>query len=324
MAKQHYLIPARLTKKLPALRNLSWYLEAVIVKSLVRLMQAMPPERAARLTTVLFRSLKPLLPFTAKIRGNLMVAFPEKDKREIERLTRNICGNLGNAVVDLALAERIWAERDERIEYVMEDGIDLRDYRGRPSVMITAHMGAFQLALLFAKHHNMRITSVYAPEKNPYLRDFLFRLRSGLQCHFISRDGCMRGLTRELRQGHMLGLASDTRIGGDGDRVSFFGVPTLANTAAARLALRHNCDFRPVRAERLPGMRFRITFYRAIRPSDPSASVPEQARQMTQTLFEHFEAWIRDTPDQWLCYGRRWPHEAYTDALPFAGNHNKA
>lgn len=35
---------------------------------------------------------------------------------------------------------------------------------------------------------------------------------------------------------------------------------------------------------------------------------------MTQKLFEHFEAWIRETPDQWMCFGRRWPQEAYADA----------
>lgn len=260
-----------------------------------------------------------MIPFAAKIRGNLRVAFPEKTPVEIERLTRNVCGNLGNAMVDLVLAERIWAERDKRIEFVTEGGVDFSDYRGRAAVMVTGHIGAWQIASLIASEYGLKMTSIYAPEKNPYLRDFLVRLRSKLPFQFISRNGCMRGLTRELKQGHIVGLASDTRLD-NGELISFFGVPAPTNTTAARLALRNHCDFLPVRAERLPGMRFRITLCKAIRPSNPNAPVAEQARQMTQAVSEHLETWIRDTPDQWMCYGRRWPHAAYEQSATTIGN----
>ena len=310
MAKKQYLIPASLTRKLPALRRLGWMLEAFIVKSLVILMRAMSPERASVFANFIFRGLKPVLPFAVKIRRNLSVAFPTKDAREIERLTRNTCGNLGNAAAELAFAGRIWAEREQRIEFAAEDGIDLANYRDRPAVLVTGHLGAWQISTFVAAQYGLRITSVYAPEENPYLRDFIVKLRMALPCNWIPRDGCMRPLMKELKQGHIVGLVSDTRLD-VGDQIPFFGVPTPTNTTAARLAIRNNCDFFPARAERLPGMRFRITLCRPIRPSDPNSSVAEQAQQMTLKLFEHFESWIRESPDQWMCFGRRWPHEAY-------------
>lgn len=315
MAKKHFLIPAWLIRKLPVLRKIGWMIEAVVVKSLVGLLRAMSLERAARLANLVFRNLKSVLPFAKKVRGNLTVAFPNKSKHEIEKLTRKVCGNLGNAVAELVLAERIWAERDQRIEFVTEGDIDLASYRGRPMVMINAHMGAWQIASFIAAQYKLRMTFIYAPEENPYLRDFVFRLRSALPGQFISRDGCMRGLTRELRQGNAIGLTSDTRLD-SGDTLLFFGVPAPTNTTAARLALRHNCEFLPVRAERLPDMRFRITLCRAIRPSDPDAPAAEQARQMTQKLLDLFETWIRADPDQWMCFGRRWLHEAYPHGSP--------
>lgn len=319
MAKKHFLIPAWLIRKLPVLRKIGWMLETVVVKSLVGLLRAMSPERAARLANFMFRNLKSVLPFARKVRGNLTVAFPDKNKQEIEKLTRNVCGNLGNAVAELVFAERIWAERDQRIEFVTEGAIDLASYRGRPVVMINAHMGAWQIAGFIAAKYKLRMTFIYAPEENPYLRDFVFRLRSALPGQFISRDGCMRGLTRELRQGNAIGLTSDTRLD-SGDTLSFFGVPAPTNTTAARLALRHNCEFFPVRAERLPDMRFRITLCRAIRPSDPDAPAAEQARQMTQELLDLFETWISASPDHWMCFGRRWPHEAYPGGSPAVKN----
>ncbi|GMR17132.1 MAG: lysophospholipid acyltransferase family protein [Gammaproteobacteria bacterium] len=315
MASKTFLIPPWLAQKIPALRKAGWYLEAGVVRLLARLMAAMPPERAAGFANSVFRNLRPVLPFAAKIRRNLGLAFPEKDRRELDRLTRSACGNFGNAAAELVLAKRIWDEREQRIEFVVAEGVNLADYRGRPAIMVTGHIGAWQISTFLATQYELPVTSVYAPEENPYLRALVLRLRSTLGCRFISRDGCMRGLTQELKRGNMVGLVSDTRLD-SGDTIPFFGVPTPSNTTAARLALRHNCDFFPVRAERLPGMRFRITLFPAIRPADADASVAEQAQQMTSRLFEYFEVWIRENPDQWMCFGRRWPHEAYAAVPP--------
>jgi len=315
MAAKHFLIPARLAAKLPSLQKLGWMIEALIVKSLSGLLRSMSPERAARFANFMFRNLKPVLPFTRKIRGNLTVAFPNKDAHEIEQLTRKTCGNLGNVAAELVLAGRIWAEREQRIEFVLEDGLDIAPYRDHPAVMVSGHIGAWQIGAFIAAHFELPFTTVYAPEENPYLRDFIFKLRSALPCSFLPRDGSMRALMKELQQGRTIGLVSDTRLD-SGDPLPFFGVPTPTNTAAARLAVHRNCDLLPVSVERLPGMRFRITLYKPVRPVDPHAPATEQARQMTSCVIEKFEAWIREDPSQWMCFGRRWPHEAYANASP--------
>ncbi|MDC0434506.1 lysophospholipid acyltransferase family protein [bacterium] len=316
MGQKQLFVSARLARRFPALRTAIWRLELLVVKFFVWVVRCLSPERAARLAHFIFRNLAPTLPFTTKIRRNLGVAFPHASDRDIKKLTVKTCGNLGIAVVDVILSQRLWAERKQRIEFVMEDGVDLAGYTGKPVVLVTGHIGAWQLASFVAVRYNLRVTSVFAPEKNPYLRDYLGSLRSELPFTFISRDGCMRALAKELKCGNVLGLASDTRMDG-GDSLSFFGVQTPSNTSLARLALRYDCDFIPVRAERLPGMHFRITAYRPIRSDNPDAPVAEQARQMTQSMLNHFEAWIRDTPDQWMCFGRRWPHEAYS-SVPVA------
>ncbi|MCO6440926.1 MAG: hypothetical protein J5I81_07545 [Nitrococcus mobilis] len=313
MAKKHFLIPAWIAAKLPARCRVGWMFEAFLVKALVRLMQLMSPEQAIRFAEVVFRNLKSLLPFAGKIRRNLAVAFPEKSDREIERLTRGVCGNLGIAAAELVIAERVLAERAERFEFVIPNGIDLANYRGRPLVLITGHIGAWQYGGFLPAAFGQRMTTVYAPDVNPYLHDFLLKLRKALPCNFISRDGCMRGLMKELKRGNVVGLTSDTRLD-NGDPLYFFGIPMPANTTAARLALRHNCGFFPVRAERLPSTKFRITLYPEIRPSDPDAPVADQARQMTQQVLDLFESWIREDPEQWMCFGRRWPHKVYANA----------
>jgi len=189
---------------------------------------------------------------------------------------------------------------------VLEQGVDFEALRNRPAVLVSGHIGAWQVGAFIAGHYGLHFTSVYAPEQNPYLKEYFIGLRSALPIHFVSRDDCMRHLSRELKQGHMVGLITDTRSD-SGAMVDFFGTPMCVNTAAARLALRHRCDLIPVQCERLPGVKFRITAGSPIKPQDPNAPLPEQAAQMTAVLFKHFERWIRADPSQWMCFSSRWP-----------------
>ena len=310
MAKKHFLVPSWLVNNLPLVRKLVWMTEAIVVWSLVGLIRLLPLQGAYRICNTLLRGLKPMLPFTSRILRNLSIAFPDLSAHQLERLASAVCGNLGSAMVDLVLAGRIWAERDRRFEFVTEEGLDLTSYRGRPVVMVVAHIGAWQLGLFVAAQYDLKLTSVYAPEENPYLRGLLMRLRSKIPVRWVSRDGCMRQLTKELRKGHAVGYATDTRSGSS-ELVEFFGMTMAANSSAARLALNNQCDLIPVRVERLPGARFRVTACRPIRPADPGAQSRDEPRQMTAELFRHFEAWIKGDPAQWICFSRFWPREAY-------------
>ena len=132
MAKKHFLLPSRLINRFPVLRKMVWKLEAGVIKSLAGLIRLMPSKMAYGFAGALFRLLTPLLPFTRKVRRNLTVAFPGKNEREIARLTRDICANLGKAAVDLLIADRIWQQRGQCIEFVIEDGSDFGQRKGRP------------------------------------------------------------------------------------------------------------------------------------------------------------------------------------------------
>ena len=306
MAKKNFFIPTSLTRKFPGLQKFSWLLEAGIVRSLIGMLRMMSPQRAYRFANGMFRFLKPVLPFSKKIRENLSTAFPEKSAPEIESLVRDVCGNLGKTAVDLVLAKRIFEDPDQQLEYVVAADVDLNNFKGKPAVMISGHIGPWQIGTFLATHFELPVTSVYAPEQNPYLVDFFKQMRGELGVNFISRDGCMRPLTKELKQGRLVGLVADTRMPG-GVPVTFFGKTTTANTAAARLALRHNCPLFPSKSERLGGMKFKITLDKAILPDDPEAPVSEQAAQMTQKMFTYFEQVIRADPAHWMCFSRRWP-----------------
>ncbi|MGI9294472.1 MAG: lysophospholipid acyltransferase family protein [Pseudomonadales bacterium] len=307
---KHYLIPRQLSDTFPALQRVAWHLEDSFFGGCFWLARCCSPEFSARVAKYLFAAIGPLSAKGATVRSNLAVAFPGQGPAQIRKMTKELFGYLGIAVVELVQLGRLWEEREQCIEFVAEEGAASLLDAGNAIVFVTAHVGAWQLCNLIAPHYGVPITTVYAPETNPFLNARLLRLRQAFQCQLTPRDGSMRVLMRELGAGHAIGLAVDTRLD-SGDLLPFFGVDAPTNSAPARLALRYNCELVPLHVERLPGMRYRVMLCNPISADDEAASVDDKALQMTADLNLLFESWIRATPTEWMCLKRRWPRAAY-------------
>ncbi|NJN52105.1 MAG: lipid A biosynthesis acyltransferase [Gammaproteobacteria bacterium] len=304
---QHYFLPRGLIGSKPALHRLGWRIEAWILRFFFLLMRMLGPERSIAVAHWAFARIGPRTGKRKRVYRNLKVALPNASADEIERYLVDIFGNVGVAVAELVHLPRLWAEREQRFEFVADPAITFIG-TGRPAVLVTAHVGGWSLANFIAARYDFPLTVVYAPESNPYIHDMFFELRSALPVKLMRRDNAMRGLMKELAAGHTVGLASDVRLDA-GEPVAMFGHDMLTNTVPARLALRYDCELIPVHVERLPGARYRIHLFAPIKPTDASAPAAAAARDMATSLNRAFEAWIRATPGEWMCLARRWPKE---------------
>lgn len=303
---EHLLIPKRLARALPALRKISWRVETAVIRSLVWWLRTLPLERAMRFSRAVIRLLGPLTPMWRKVARNHRIAFPDLDDRARGRLQRDVFASLGSAVAELVCADRIWEERDTRLEFVADPAIRGLREPGTPMVIVSAHVGAWQLACFVGSRYGFQFSLLYAVESNPYFARMMLELRQRLLCRWLPSHGGIRALIGELRQGHSVGLAVDTRME-QGEPVAFFGHPAMTNTVPARLALKQRCELVPVHVERLPGTRFRVRLEAPIAARDSGAAPDEQALDMTTQLNARFEEWIRRTPGEWMCLARRWP-----------------
>jgi KDO2-lipid IV(A) lauroyltransferase len=305
---KYFLFSHKIAKRWPQLSRVGWRIEALAIGALVGIFRMLPLERATRLAHVLFSLMGSRSSKHNRVMGNLHVAFPDKSRRECNRLARDIFGHAGVAFAEIVHLANIWKERDRRLEFVVSEEIRFLRERGRPAVLVTAHVGAWTLTGFNAEHFGFPVSIVYWAESNPYVRDIMLRLRSALPVRLLPQEGSLRSLIHELSQGASVGLGSDGRLDA-GEMIPFFGHDMATNTVPARLALRFDCELIPTRAQRLPGGRYRITMYAPVRPDDPAASVAEQAANMTAKLNVQFEQWIRETPGEWLCMRRRWPKD---------------
>ena len=303
---QYYLVPKPLAERFPALGRAAQWLEARLLQGVFWAVDKLPPEQATRAAGALFAAVGPFSEKARKADRNLAIAFPDRDARWRRRTVRRIFRALGESAAELIKLEQLWRERDRRIAFHWSPAAAAHADAGRPAVYVCAHVGAWQLTNLIARERGLRISTVYAPESNPILHDVIGRLRRSFGVRLVPTDAGVRPLIKELKDGHSVGLATDTRLQ-TGDLLPFFGRDALTNTTAARLALRTGAALIPIHCQRLDAARYRVRVLDPLTPEDPAADSDTQALDLSRQVNACFEDWIRQTPGQWICLKRRWP-----------------
>ncbi|HYQ73224.1 MAG TPA: hypothetical protein VET88_15010 [Gammaproteobacteria bacterium] len=311
---EYYLVPKKAARAVPALGRTFVWLEAQLFRFLFRVLGRLSVERASVFAAAIVGLIGPHTSVARTVRGNLAIAFPDWDEQTLSRTTRGVFRQLGMAVAELANMNKIWAEREQRLEFCIDPLAQAHFDAGGATVFVSAHVGAWQVTNLISRQQNLTITIVFAEESNPQVRDILLRLRETFGVKLLPSHAGVRPLLRELNAGNSIGLAMDTRLD-TGVAIPFFGVNALTNTSTARLALSSGAALIPIRGERLRPGHFRVSVMAPIVNPVPDAQIAEQANAMTRLISEHFEEWIRAAPDHWMCLKRRWPKaraESYT------------
>jgi Kdo2-lipid IVA lauroyltransferase/acyltransferase len=303
---EFYLVPKRLARKAPILVAMAQRIEATLFRFVFWLMRKLSVERALQLSAFAFGLVGPHSDKAEKARENLAIAFPDRSQEWREQTTRQIFRHLGYSTAELIKLEQIWEQREQRIEFVLEPEALQHMQSQRATVFITAHVGAWQVAPLVTRQFGFNVCAIYAPESNPIMLELMLDLRKSFGETLIPADAGPRPLIKELNAGHSIIMAMDTRPD-TGKLIPFFGRDALTNTSAAGLALRTDSALVVSRAERLPDARYRITVYDPLVSPIPDAPVKEQAAALTEIIHHHFEQWINEYPQQWVCLKRRWP-----------------
>lgn len=303
---EFYLIPKRLARKTPVLSSIVLSVEAFVFRATFRLLQKLSVDHALRLSGFFFSLVGPLSGKAAKARENLAIAFPDKSEEWRRQTTRQIFRNIGVSLAELIKLEQIWEEREQRLEYVVEPEARKRMEKREPTIFLSAHVGAWQVATLVTREFGLDICTVYAPESNPVMNELMRELRQTFGMGLISTEEGPRRFIQELRAGHSIVMAMDTRPDA-GKLIPFFGRDALTSTSPPGLALKTGAALMLGRAERLPGGRYRITIYDPLTSPIPDAPLKEQAIALTGIVHGYFERWIREYPGEWMCLKRRWP-----------------
>ncbi|HLB25859.1 MAG TPA: lysophospholipid acyltransferase family protein, partial [Nitrospirota bacterium] len=147
---------------------------------------------------------------------------------------------------------------------------------------------------------------VARPLDNPYLEEFVSRVRTRYGNAVINKTGGMKDVLRTLSSGGTVGILLDQSVKREeGTFVDFFGRPACTNKGLALLAARTKAPVVPVFARRLGPDRHEIVVgdeIPLIETGDRDADISANTQAYTKAI----EDFVRRYPDQWFWMHRRW------------------
>ena len=215
---------------------------------------------------------------------------------------------------DNDVVERLVTWKDAEI-------LDAAVARGGPLVILTPHMGSFEMAgraYAVRYGHRQPITVLYRPARQRALREFQESARERPQMHTAPASlAGVRQMLRALKRGEAVGLLPD-QVPPDGQGVwaPFFGQPAYTMTLATRLLQQTGAEFHVLRCERLArGAGYTIHVSQPLRSAAPGTDGPalvEGAKVINETM----EQTILKDPGQYLWGYNRYkpPRTAETPA----------
>ncbi|HEV8255036.1 MAG TPA: tetraacyldisaccharide 4'-kinase [Vicinamibacteria bacterium] len=238
---------------------------------------------------------------------NLAHAFPHWEPGRRLRTAREVYAHFGQVLVDLFwLAGRRREEVESLVEVEGREHVEAAMAAGRGALLVTAHIGNWELHGLAHGWTFGPIGVVARPLDNPLLDRRLCALRTAGGNAVIYKQHALAQILRTLRRGGGVAILIDQNVQEkDGIFVEFFGRPAATTTVAAAVAVKTRCALVPCHTELRRDGRYRVVYDPPLLPR-PAAERGAEILRLTQELTRAIEGWVRETPSQWLWVHRRW------------------
>jgi len=294
-------------ERFPWLTRLGQWFEAAIVRFFWWFTALLPPQKASAFGAWLFGWYGPRSAKHRHVLANLRMACPDLDAAAIQACAHGVWRNLGSMIAEYPqLADMLGRGDEVRYDIVYENQDPEFLSAGRPFIFVAAHLGNLNFSADAICKSGFPVDIVYSPLANPVLDRCILDYLSVIDCSFITKQNALRPMLKALKQGRSIGLHVDVRVD-DGDLFPLLGVDATTTMAPAYLSVKTGVDIVPVRTERLPGARFRVTMFPALERAPEECSTEEAVRFVTTQLNRVIGDLIREHPDQWMCTKRRWP-----------------
>ncbi|HEX4953742.1 MAG TPA: lysophospholipid acyltransferase family protein [Thermoanaerobaculia bacterium] len=168
----------------------------------------------------------------AAIEKNLRrILGPAVSRSEIRRARREVNFHLALYWADLFRFGQLPYERskDHLAAVVGLRHLEAALARKRGVVLLTAHLGNWELGGVFLREKNLPVSVVYVPDQSPTAEAFRAQLRAKIDIHEIPINPKVElsslPVLRALKEGRVVALQGDRDLNDRGEWVDFFGAP---------------------------------------------------------------------------------------------------
>jgi len=232
------------------------------------------------------------------VQTNLSLALGEPVP-DASPLIREVFRNFGRYLVEFFRSHQL-TPPDVQIE-----GYDylLQAQRGRRGIiMLTGHLGNWELAGVLVRRLGFPVAGVALPHKDPDTNRLFNRQRQRCDLEVIPLDqAATHRCLSVLKNGGLLGLLGDWELTGNSVRTTFLGREVSLPRGPALLSLRGQAPILPTFLIREGMWKFRLCFEP---PLWPTAHQPIEAslRTLVHAYVATLERYIKRFPSQWLLF----------------------
>ena len=231
--------------------------------------------------------------------------FSDKEIRRLAWISwRNACLN----AVDLL---RMPSLRLEQIQQHIDGLHELDTIRslcdeGNGVVLALPHSGSWDMAGVLCDLKGLPIFFIARRQTNPLTDDYMNRMRGASGVEAVLNDSHMlRGVIRKLKEGKVLAILPDVRSRTPSLSIEFLGGSANLGAGMAMFSRQTGAPILPAGLIRDGWSRHRWKTFDPIRPDD---SLDKQAdwHRMTQKVLSLFDQFIREHPENYFWYNKRW------------------
>jgi KDO2-lipid IV(A) lauroyltransferase len=258
---------------------------------------------AARLTFHVFRFRR--LETVRRIREVFGADLPAREAKRIAWLSlRNMAFN-GVEMMRARAIDLAWVDRHVPDFKTHMPAVKALIAQHGGAVFTVPHMGNWDLAGWACHRYGIRMFSIAGKQKNPFVNAWINRQRESGMTILERGGGTLKQIIKLLRGGNVLAILPDVRMPTPDLKLPFLGGTANFGRGMALFAITANVPVIPAIFRREGWTRHAFVLFPAILP-DPSLDREQDARRITAAVIAHVDAAIRQAPEQWFWYNKRW------------------
>jgi KDO2-lipid IV(A) lauroyltransferase len=218
---------------------------------------------------------------------------------------RKVFLNFGHYLVDFFLMYKTVNRQfvQERVTVVNGHYLDEVAAYGKGCVMLTAHVGNWEMGAAVLDKLGHPVTAIALPHKNPKVNVLFNKQREAHGVTVVPTHAAVRRCIQALRQNKFVAVLGDRDFGTFGEPLDFLGRKTLIPKGAAFFACRTGAPIIPTFLTPDGAGRYTIIFDAPIFPPQGGAEASEEeVVGLMKRYVTVIERKIKEDPTQWLMF----------------------
>lgn len=229
----------------------------------------------------------------------------EFDEKLLKKTVKKVYKNFGIYMVEFFQIPK-WNKEmvHKRVEIININYLDqvLKDSKG--AVVLTAHLGNWELAGVVTSLIGYNLSAVALPFKNEKIALIFVRRRRSKGVNVILTGASPKEYLRTLRKNGVIAILGDRLFTEKGIRVKFMGKDTFLPRGPATLAIKWNAGYLAGFLIRKKKGRYMLIFDKPMKTSGPDEQ--QNIYSLIEKGARYLEKYIMEYPDQWLNFSRMW------------------